>query len=67
MVSSDAYKRRTRRCLDLWLVNSHEKGGFYHDVRYPDLRSVVDHDDSLLKTGLTDGEKADLIGYLRTR
>jgi len=22
---------------------SHEKGGFYHDGRYPDLRSVVDH------------------------
>jgi hypothetical protein len=45
---------------------SHEKGGFYHDGRYPDLRSVVDHYDSLLKTGLTDGEKADLIAYLRT-
>jgi hypothetical protein len=45
---------------------SHEKGGFYHDGRYPDLRSVVDHYDSLLKTWLTDAEKTDSIAYLRT-
>lgn len=45
---------------------SHLKGGFYHDGRFPDLRSVVDHYDSNLKTGLTDDEKADLIAYLMT-
>ena len=45
---------------------SHQKGGFYHDGRFPDLRSVVDHYDSNLKTRLTDDEKADLIAYLRT-
>jgi cytochrome c peroxidase len=45
---------------------SHLKGGFYHDGRFPDLRSVVDHYDSNLRTGLTDDEKADLISYLLT-
>jgi cytochrome c peroxidase len=45
---------------------SHVKGGFFHDGRFPDLRSVVDHYDSNLKTGLSDGEKADLIAYLMT-
>ena len=45
---------------------SHMKGGFFHDGRFPDLRSVVDHYDSNLKTGLSDGEKADLIAYLMT-
>jgi hypothetical protein len=33
---------------------------------FPDLRSVVDHYDSNLKTGLSDGEKTDLIAYLMT-
>jgi hypothetical protein len=45
---------------------SHQKGGFFHDGRFPDLRSVIDHYDSNLKTGLSDDEKADLISYLRT-
>jgi cytochrome c peroxidase len=45
---------------------SHMKGGFYHDGRFPDLRSVVNHYDRHLKTGLTDDEKADLIAYLMT-
>ncbi len=45
---------------------SHQKGGFFHDGRFPDLRSVVEHYDSNLKTGLTDEEKSDLIAYLRT-
>ena len=45
---------------------THMKGGFFHDGRFPDLRSVVDHYDSNLKTGLTDEEKSDLIAYLMT-
>jgi hypothetical protein len=44
---------------------SHQKGGFFHDGRFPDLRPVIDHYDSHLKTGLRD-EKTDLIAYLRT-
>ena len=45
---------------------SHQKGGFFHDGRFPDLRSVVDHYDANLKTGLTEDEKSDLIAYLKT-
>ncbi len=45
---------------------THQKGGFYHDGRYPDLRSVLDHYDDVLKTLLSDSEKADLIAYLST-
>ena len=45
---------------------SHLKGGFFHDGRFPDLRSVVEHYDSNLKTGLTGDEKSDLIAYLMT-
>ena len=45
---------------------THEKGGFFHDGRFPTLQAVVDHYDTLLKTGLTDDEKSDLISYLRT-
>ena len=43
------------------------KGGFYHDGRYPSLRSVVDHYDSCFKLGLSTGEKTDLVEYLRGR
>jgi hypothetical protein len=45
---------------------AHQKGGFYHDGRFPTMRAVVDHYDSVLKTGLTEEEKNDLVAYLRT-
>ncbi|HXE11109.1 MAG TPA: hypothetical protein VN633_03255 [Bryobacteraceae bacterium] len=45
---------------------THEKGGFYHDGRFPTLQAVVDHYDNLLHTGLTQEEKNDLIVYLKT-
>jgi hypothetical protein len=45
---------------------AHQKGGFYHDGRFPAMRVVVDHYDSVLKTGLTEEEKSDLVAYLRT-
>jgi hypothetical protein len=45
---------------------SHVKGGFFHDGRFPDLQSVVNHYDTHLGTGLADSEKADLIAYLMT-
>lgn len=57
---------RMYRTAPLKGLFSHLKGGFYHDGRFPDLRSVVDHYDSNLRTGLTDDEKADLIAYLMT-
>jgi len=57
---------RMYRTAPLKGLFSHQKGGFFHDGRFPDLRSVVEHYDSNLKTGLTDAEKADLVAYLRT-
>jgi len=45
---------------------THEKGGFYHDGRFATLQAVVDHYDSVLNTGLTAEDKADLIAYLKT-
>jgi cytochrome c peroxidase len=45
---------------------THQKGGFYHDGRFPTLQTVVDHYDALLETGLTDNEKSDLISYLNS-
>jgi len=45
---------------------AHEKGGFYHDGRFPTLRAVVDHYDRVFNTGLTEDQKNDLVAYLRT-
>lgn len=43
-----------------------EKGGFYHDGRFADHRAVVDHYDAHLNTGLGEGEKNDLVEYLKS-
>jgi mono/diheme cytochrome c family protein len=45
---------------------THQKGGFFHDGRFATLREVLDHYDSFFKLGLTDGEKSDLIEYLKS-
>ncbi len=42
------------------------KGGFYHDGRFADLDSVVSHYDQTFGLNLTDGEKRDLIEYLKS-
>lgn len=55
------HRYRTSPIGDLF---THSKGGFYHDGRFPDLASVVDHYNSCLALGLTGGEKSDLIQYL---
>lgn len=57
---------RMYRTAPLKGLFTHQKGGFYHDGRFPDLRAVVDHYNQLFKTGLTDGEKNDLVAYLLT-
>jgi cytochrome c peroxidase len=41
-----------------------QKGGFYHDGRFPTLRDVVDHYDSHLKLSLSAAEKDDLVSFL---
>ena len=43
---------------------THFKGGFYHDGRFADLSKVVDHYDTCLALGLSNGERGDLIQYL---
>jgi hypothetical protein len=42
------------------------KGGFYHDGRFADLEAVVRHYEPVLEIGLSDGERRDLIEYLKS-
>jgi hypothetical protein len=43
-----------------------QKGGFYHDGRFPTLLDVVDHYNVVLGLGLTDAQKSDLVEYLKS-
>ena len=52
------------RTAPIGAISAHLKGGFYHDGRFPDLNSVVDHYDKCMSLGLTPGEKSDLVQYL---
>jgi hypothetical protein len=52
---------RTSPLGGLW---THQKGGFYHDGRFPTLLDVVNHYEGIRKMGLTEAEKQDLIQYL---
>jgi hypothetical protein len=54
---------RTAPLKGLW---THQKGGFYHDGRFPTLLAVVDHYNSFLGLDLTPAEKADLVEYLKS-
>jgi hypothetical protein len=60
---SPTHMYRTAPLAGIW---SHQKGGFYHDGRFATLKDVVDHYDGLLRLGLTEHEKADLIEYLKS-
>jgi len=42
------------------------KGGFYHDGRYPDLDSVVNHYKSVLGFDLSTAEQSDLVEFLKS-
>jgi len=52
------------RTSPIGALSTHFKGGFYHDGRFADLNAVVNHYNSCMNLGLTDGEKSDLIQYL---
>jgi hypothetical protein len=54
---------RTSPLNGLW---THTRGGFYHDGRFATLKDVVDHYDGFLALGLTDGEKKDVVEYLKS-
>ena len=54
---------RTTPLKGLW---THTKGGFYHDGRFASLLDVVNHYDTFLGLGLSEGEKSDLVEYLKS-
>jgi hypothetical protein len=54
---------RTTPLRGLW---SHQKGGFYHDGRFPTLADVMNHYDRTLSLGLTDAQKNDVVEYLKS-
>jgi hypothetical protein len=54
---------RTSPLKGLW---THQKGGFYHDGRFATLLDVVNHYNSLFTLGLDDGQKQDLVEYLKS-
>ena len=60
---SPTHMYRTAPLAGLW---SHQKGGFYHDGRFPTLAAVVDHYDRNFRLGLSDQEKRDLVEYLKS-
>ncbi|HJQ68369.1 MAG TPA: hypothetical protein VKA70_05335 [Blastocatellia bacterium] len=54
---------RTAPLKGLW---THQKGGFYHDGRFPSLGDVVDHYNAFFRLSLTQQEKTDLAEYLKS-
>jgi cytochrome c peroxidase len=54
---------RTTPLRGLW---THQKGGFYHDGRFPTLDAVVDHYDQLKNLGLSEEEKKQLVEFLKS-
>lgn len=54
---------RTAPLKGLW---AHQKGGFFHDGRFADLMTVVEHYNGLFKLNLTEQEKGDLVEYLKS-
>jgi len=45
---------------------THQRGGFYHDGRYADLRAVVEHYNQALNLNLSEQAKRELIEYLKS-
>jgi hypothetical protein len=58
---SPTHMYRTTPLAGLW---SHQKGGFYHDGRFPTLLAVVQHYDKVFHLGLTRAQENDLVQYL---
>ena len=54
---------RTAPLAGLW---AHQKGGFYHDGRFPTLGAVIDHYNATFGLGLSAAQKADLIEFLKS-
>ena len=58
---SPTHMYRITPLAGLW---THQKGGFYHDGRFPTLLAVVQHYDEVFHLGLTPAEENDLVQYL---
>jgi len=54
---------RTSPLRGLW---THQRGGFYHDGRFPTLAAVIQHYDTFMGLGLSSAEKRYLEQYLRS-
>ncbi|HEX7045842.1 MAG TPA: hypothetical protein VF203_14645 [Burkholderiales bacterium] len=54
---------RTAPLKGLW---THTKGGFYHDGRFATLADVIEHYNEFFRLGLSDGERNDLVEYLKS-
>ena len=60
---SPTHMYRTAPLAGLW---THQKGGFFHDGRFPTLLAVVKHYNKVFHLGLTRGQMKDLVQYLRS-
>jgi hypothetical protein len=60
---SPDHRYRTTPLKGAW---SHQKGGFYHDGRFPTLRAVVEHYNGALDLRLSEREIRDLVEYLKS-
>jgi hypothetical protein len=57
---------RQYRTTPLRGLFTRQKGGFYHDGRFPTLEAVVSHYDGHFKLKLTPEERRDLVEYLKS-
>jgi hypothetical protein len=60
---SPDHRYRTTPLKGLW---AHQKGGFYHDGRFPTLLSLVQHYNDTFSLRLTASEMAELVEYLKS-
>ena len=58
---SPTHMYRITPLAGLW---THQKGGFYHDGRFPTLLAVVKHYNEVFHLGLTAAQENDLVQYL---
>jgi len=63
---SDRSPDKRYRTTPLGGLFTRQKGGFYHDGRFGELRDVVNHYDDHLELGLTPAETDDLVEFLKS-
>ena len=57
------HRYRTTPLKGAW---AHQKGGYYHDGRFPTLLAVVQHYNETFNLRMTDSEMNDLAEYLKS-